>query len=180
LSDYDRDWPTTVTRPSHADGTVLRLKASVSGQFLQHPIRAGAEWDDSSPGDPKPKPKPDQNGHILIPVTDYPVEWDFVTDPDIESLREDYVGTVNDADFLDCPAESLLCQGFSIEPSVRMHSSDPFAWKITAQIKHRHVRDGAVTHGWNHDYRADPPGWARVQVGGANRYASADWSGMFS
>ena len=191
--DYlDVPWPDAIPRPDYLNGTTLRLETKFSGQFLTLPARAlqsqGSYTPSSNPdGSPytgppitPPPPPPNSNNRLLIPLADYLVEWDRVQD--LTAL--DYsgcVGCVNEATFLGCEAETLLCEGASLTPSFVLNPSLPHAWKVAVTLKKRRIQIGDNVYGWNHDYLPNPPGWARIVMSdGTPRYQLSDFSDMFT
>lgn len=164
-------WPSSITKPSLRAGTTLRLRVRGSGQFLTIPGRV-AHWEDdppepASPSDPEgggevqhPVP-PDLDGRILIPLTDYNLQWDFVDNPPVDRLRG-LVGTVNQDSFLGAPPETLLFDNYDIDDSFRCSITNPHTNRVTVQLRERRITDGTNIHGWNHDFRENPPGWQKI------------------
>jgi hypothetical protein len=117
----------------------------------------------------------------MLPVTDHHLTWHEVIQPPWETVRE-LQGKVNSGEFLGCPegtvlflgaeANKLFRSGFSAEQS-------GFCWRINYVFRERGVKQGGRTFGWNHGYRADPPGWAELTNGTDRLYDLADFSTLF-
>lgn len=180
----NKTWPTDVPKPYHDEGTSLRMRLRFSGQFLTIPGRM-MKWatSDSSPSSPTPdddKPTPpDMNSRILIPIMEFGVQWDFVDDPPIQKI-EDLVGHLNETEFLGCPPETVLFEGGDLDDSFRANPTNPHCFRLNYTFRKRCIQDGAENRGWNHDYREDPMGWARVLMNGKNRYDLGNLADLFT
>lgn len=116
-----------------------------------------------------------------VPVTDHHLTWQQVINPPWEAIRT-LQGKANAGTFLGCPegtvlflgaeANKLFRSGFDAGPS-------EFCWEIHYVFRERAVKQGAQVYGWNHAYRADPPGWAELTNGSERLYDLADLSLLF-
>jgi hypothetical protein len=189
--DYlDVPWPSNITRPSYLAGTTLRLETKFSGKYLPLPARAidckehvtpASNPDGSAYTGPPVKPamQGNQNINILIPLTDFVIEWDRIQDLGVMDW-DGQIGFVNQAEFLGCEPETLLFEGVSLTPSFVLNPSNPHAWKATAALKQQRIVVGDAIYGWNHIYYP-LDGWKHTgltQTG--TLYPLADFSDMFN
>lgn len=164
-----------ITQPSYRTGTTLKLKMRFSGQFLTIPGRCMI-WDGANP----PPTPPDLNARILIPQIEFHVEWDLVN-PFTPATAMAAIGGVNNATFLDCPAETLLLEGVDVDDSLRVGLTNPFCVKANFVFKARLINVGGSTYGWNHEFRESPVGWTRVLMAdGQPRYRLTSFSSLFA
>jgi len=175
-------WPCTITKPSHPEGTSLKLRVRTSGQFLTMPGDS-VRWEDNCEAYPDgPMPGPDVNARIVIPITEYHVEWDYVDEPPLDEWDE-LIGCVNSDTFLDSEAETILFEGYEVDQSSQFSLLDPYCWKLSCVFRKRRIQDDTEIRGWNHEMRQD--GWVRIRMkdtGGncVDRYDQADFSSMFT
>lgn len=181
-TDYaNAPWPCEIPEPGHTASTRLQLRVRGTAQFLTLPANS-TRWDDNQGGYAAGRlPGPDDNVRLIIPITEFHVEWLYVDEPPANLLR-DTQGSVNDAAFLGHEAETVLFESYDIGTMSQFVPSDPFAWKVTCMFRARRIKVGANIYGWNHEYRDD--GWQRVwmrEPGGGlvRRYPQADLSGLF-
>jgi hypothetical protein len=116
----------------------------------------------------------------LIPIREIELQWDFVDDPPLDDL-DDLMGTVNDSSFLGCEAETLLFENYSIQETFRASPIDPHTNRVTIQMRRRRIKVSTNVYGWNHDYREDPAGWAKVLFMSDNepRYKLKSFTNIF-
>jgi len=146
---------------------------------LAVPARATG-WEDShsSEEDDRPVPPEDLQNRILIPLTDYQIEWDWLTNPPRDKLRN-FLGKSNSNTFLGCEPETLMCEGADISPSFRP-ALDPRCYSVNVVLKQRRINDDGTIRGWNHEYREDPAGWQKIVLAnGELRYPTIDFDAMF-
>ena len=175
--DYtQKAWPTGFTKPaSIRSGTELRYNIRGTGQFLTIPS-AATKWDD----DPTAIVPADIQSTILIPMAAFQLQWDFVDDPPIDRF-EDMIGQVNSDAFLGQPAETLLFDNYEISDSFRAAPANPHTNRVVISLVSRKIKDGVNTHGWNHFYREEPAGWAKlIKSNGDPMYTSTAFAGMFA
>lgn len=194
------NWPTSITKPTHRNGTTLRLEAKFSGQFLTIPAR-GLQTPSSSGyvSGGQPVVPRNINNRVLIPLIDFQIEWDRVQGLDTSGSSSSgieaaytldftqYIGHVNSETFLGCEPETLLLEGVNITPSFVINPTNPHAYKAVATFKRRKIvvgnsssGDGSTVYGWNHDYLPIPPGWQRVLMAdGSWRYPTVDFTNIF-
>ena len=198
-------WPYAFPQPVFTQGTTLRLELKQSGQFITLPPRAFA----IQGGDPtKPAIPPNCNGgRVLVPLTDFVVEWDRVADLGALDFS-DFEGCVNQETFLGCEPETLLLETANIIPAFIINpDTGPWAWKVVCNFKRRRILVPTATagaswgpdgvsldegvnfdvFGWNHDFLPGPPaGWQYVLmqtasgVTGGPRYPLMDFTDLFN
>lgn len=173
-------WPSEIPTPDHDTETILTVKTRIAGQFLTVPSRS-THYEDVTPGDEdKPVPPEDAMNRILIPMIDYNVHWDWLANPPRDKLR-DFMGKVNETEFMGCEPETLLFEGCDINESFRP-ATDPRCYSVDVVLKQRRIDDteeGEI-RGWNHEYREDPAGWQKILLSdGALRYPVAEFADMF-
>jgi hypothetical protein len=196
-------WPDAYKQPYYAPGTTLKLDIKNSGQFLTIPARCFQIKGFSST-----MPQ-GMDGRLYIPLTDFNIEWDRVTD--LGSLDfTPYVGKVNQNTFMSCEPETLLLEAANATPSFILDPiNGPWAWKVTCCFKRRRIVlpntywnsggpptnatlvDDGDTHvavmGWNHEFREQPiPGWQYVLMASqpnsptSPRYTQYDFTDIFN
>lgn len=169
-------WPTDMPKPANIRfGTELRFRVSGSAQFLVLPF-GGCKWADNSADLTE-----NDNSRILIPIREIELQWDFVDDPPLDDL-DALMGTVNDDVFLGCEAETLLFENYSVQETFRASPINPHTNRVTIQMRRRRIAVGASVYGWNHDYREDPAGWAKVLFKSDNspRYSIEPFDNIFA
>jgi hypothetical protein len=167
-------WPTGFTKPSIRSGTELRFQIRGSAKFLTIPASA-CKWEDD---DEVPVPE-DVHSAMLIPMRAIQLQWDFVDDPPIARL-EDLQGKLNADSFLGSEPETLLFESYDVTESFRSAPANPHTNRVTIQLLRRRVKDTDV-YGWNHDYREEPAGWAKLLLSDDNpRYQTTNFGGMFA
>lgn len=170
-----KTWPTDMVKPSFRSGTELRFQIRGSGQFLTIPA-AATKWEDDS----KAIVPADINSTVLIPLSQIRIQWDFVDDPPIGRL-EDLVGKLNSDPFLGSPPETLLFENYEISESFRAAALNPHTNRVIVNFAARKIHDGPNIRGWNHDYRENPAGWAKLLLSnGQPRYTAQPFAGMFA
>ena len=173
-------WPTQFPKPAFLLGTELRFQIRGDAKFLMIPTSA-CKWDDDvgSGGGNIPVPE-DINSAILIPARAIQIQWDFVNDPPITRL-ESLVGRVNSDTFLGSEAETLLFEGYDVTETFRASAIAPHTNRVTVNISQRRIDTGAAIVGWNHDYREEPAGWAKLLLTDDEpRYKLTAFTGMFA
>ena len=91
-------------------------------------------------------------------------------------------GTVNQSEFLGCPAGTLVFEGADAN---KLYAGDfgsgasPFCWQIKYLFRERSIKHDGGVYGWNHFYREDPAGWVEITNGSANMYDEADFNTLF-
>lgn len=175
--DYtQKDWPTKFPKPDFRNGTELRFQIRGSAQFLT--IRASdLKWED----DANIPVKAGLNNVILIPMSSFQIQWDFVDDPPIDRL-EGLMGKVNEDEFLGSEPETILFETYEVTESFRASTDDPHTNRVAVQMTKRRIENGQnPPYGWNHDYREEPAGWAKLLMSdGKPRYKIKPFGDMFS
>jgi hypothetical protein len=116
-----------------------------------------------------------------VPMTDHVLTWHQVLNPPWNAIRA-LQGKLNAAEFLGCPAGTVLFLGaeanklyrggFETEPSA-------FCWRIRYVFRERAVKHAGAVYGWNHVWRDNPAGWAELTAGANRLYESADLAALF-
>ena len=174
------DYKTTTSRdrtdgPENEDDTHLTYRM-LYGADEQTVGPGGWSWDDSSAALPD-----DQVLVKRIPITEHHVTWHQVINPPWQTIR-DLQGTVNNAEFLSCPAETLLFEGADANKLFRAgfeEGPSQFCWQIRYVFRERAIKHAGGVHGWNHLYRESPAGWERITNGTAFMYDQADFLPLF-
>jgi hypothetical protein len=171
-----KEWPTDFTKPDPIrDGTELRYQIRGSANFLTVPP-SGLKWDDD---DTIPVPE-DVNSVILVAMSSFQFQWDFVDDPPIEKL-EGLMGKVNEDEFLGSEAETILFETYEISETFRAAPLNPHTNRVIIQLSKRRIESESNIYGWNHDYREEPAGWAKLLLSDDQpRYKPEPFAGMFS
>jgi len=176
-------WPCDIDKPTIPAGTELVMRTRASSQVIRIPPRKFLSADNPNKNPAGYVPEPDgQEGRIILPTTEFQLQWYYVDEPPIATWEEDYVGRVNESTFLGAEAETLLFVGFDIEPSTQFLISDPFCFTVTCHFRKRRIVDGSDIYGWNHEFELQ--GWTRVQMRDGNnsavdRYQKVDFADMF-
>jgi len=168
----DKTWPNDIDFPALREGTELRLRIRGSGQFLTLPGRFTRPYASS---DTCP---PDMNARVVIPITEYQIQWDYVGNVRVKWLEE-RLGHVNSVKFLGAEPETLLFESFDVDDSFRVDVTDPHCNRVNMLLRKRHVQ-GHTTYGWNHDF-LENTGWTRIEFeNGESRYPLTDLGGLFT
>lgn len=176
-------WPTVVPKPSLRANTTLQIAAQMAGEFMRFAARA-ARWADNLSADPdEPVPEDDSPaGRLLVRQGELTLTWNYVDNPPLDRF-DAMMGCVNTAVFLGLGVETLLFSGYELAESTKASVTSPGTWTMKIQLQFRQIRIGAVSFGWNHEYRGED-GWERVYVHNgldwALRYTPVDFSGMFT
>ena len=183
LTYLDVPWPDNFNQPHYTPGTTLKLDIKSSGQFLTLPARCF-----QLKGIANLMPQ-GMDGRLYIPLTDFNIEWDRVTDLGAINFTP-YVGKVNKTTFMGCEPETLLLETANATPSFILDPvNGPWAWRVLCCFKRRRIalqaqfwaQGGTVSPtgativteddietaimGWNHEFREQPsPGWQYVQM----------------
>lgn len=176
-------WPCDIPQPDLGNTGELVMRSRSSMQVLLLPsdfFAYESNTDREKTG--KVPPKDGLEGRIFIPTTEYQLQWYYVDEPPIKLWDEGYVGRVNESTFLGAEAETILFEGYDLEPSTQFQITDPFAFTLTLHMRKRRIVDGEEIRGWNHELHRE--GWERVQMKDSsgefrNRYLTVDFSSMF-
>ncbi len=162
--------------PPNEIGTHLTYRMEFDAEVLSL-TPAGWTWQDQPtvalPGD-QPLAK-------RVPVTEHRLTWHQVINPPWQTIHL-LQGTVNEAEFLSCPPETLLFEGAEANKLFRAgfeQGPSEFAWQIAYVFRERSIKRGGAVYGWNHHYRGSPAGWARPTGGGQLLYDLADFNPLF-
>jgi hypothetical protein len=169
----DVPWPESITQPSYASGTTLKLHATYGGQL--QPLSPRAHRPVSGP-----VAGPNTQFSIYVALNEYHVEWGRVTD--LDSLDfSDLIGAVNEDDFMGVPAGQLLCAGVSLTPSFVLTPGSPCAWTAVVTLKQKSITDSSGTYGWNDWYNPAAEQWEEFTLtSGDPPYTAETFGGMFS
>ena len=161
--------------PSNETGTHLTYKMLYSGEYLT--IGSGGwSWSDTSTSIPS-----DQALTKWVPMTEHLLTWQSVVNPPWTAIHN-LQGTVNDSEFLSCPAGTVLFEGAEANKLYSAgfeEGASPFCWQIKYMFRERSIKSNGSTYGWNHAYRETPAGWAEVTNGSTKLYDSADLMTLF-
>jgi hypothetical protein len=162
--------------PSNECGTYLSYRMVFRSDSVSMTTQ-GWEWDD----EPAAALPAGLNLSKAVPVTEHHLTWHQVVNPPWSVIHATQ-GKVNASEFLGCPAETLLFEGAEagklFRAGVDNHPAD-FAWQIDYIFRERSIKHGGNVYGWNHTYRPDPTGWARLTNGTDYLYAAADFNSLF-
>jgi len=170
INELDRD-----DGPENEAGTQISYRMKFSAEY--QPIGPGGwSWVDTS--DPLPD---DQPLAKWVPMTEHHLTWYKVVNPPWATIHA-LQGTVNDGEFLGCPAGTLLFEGAEAN---KLYAGDfasgasPFCWEIKYLFRERAIKHGGSVFGWNHLYREEPAGWVEATAGAAKMYDEADFNTLF-
>lgn len=179
LYPFNLVWPTNTPKPTCSAGTTLSLQIKGSKEYKTFAARflrwsSGGSVSSSGTGtadDTNPVPV-DMPGRVMIPMLDFVVEWDLVTNPPIAYWMT-RIGRSNASTFLGCAPQTLIMDDYDVQPSMRLSTTYPWAYKCSLNFKFRYV-------GWNVEFREDPPGWTYVLCAdGTPRYPPVSFSYLF-
>ena len=176
-------WPCDIPKPTIPAGTEMVMRLRASTQVLRMPARKFVSASNPTRSTAGYVPDPDgPEGRIIIPTSEFQLQWYYVDEPPISTWEEDYQGRVNEEVFLGAEAETILFEGFDIEPSNQFIPTDPFCFTVTCHFRKRRILDGSTVRGWNHEFELE--GWERVQMKDGtgslqDRYLQVDFSDMF-
>ena len=166
--------------PSAETGTRLTYRITYeSNESELNPV--GAYWSNTSVS------LTNADGLVKrIPQTIHLLTWQQVLYPPWTAIRE-LQGRVNNADFLSCPAETLLFDGVTVNKLFRgdlQNGASDFCWSLEYRFRQKIVYQNANVCGWNHGFRGETGAWERIQLGSAGSpvsalYESGDFSKLF-
>jgi hypothetical protein len=116
-----------------------------------------------------------------IPVTVHNLTWHNVIHPPWDTIHQ-LQGTINNAVFLGCPADTVLFDGAEAEKTFRAGfkpGESPVCWKIKYIFRERSIKHSGSIYGWNHIYRESPAGWVEINNGSDKLYDSANHMLLF-
>lgn len=181
-----QDWPDDIPKPNFRSGTALKLEVQHAAEFLRVPARSTA-WSDNTQRYPSgPIPEDDSPaGRLFVAKAEYRIHWLYVDNPPLNTLRG-LIGCVNENQWLGGAAETMLFEGFELQPAFKASVDEPFTWTVICKFNYRAILVGQgqqqQTYGWNHEYRLD--GWKRVQMYDGtqwtDRYPKKNFSNMFA
>ncbi len=177
-------WPCDIPKPTIPAGTEMVLRTRASTQVLRLPPRKFVSASNPNRTTAGYVPDPDgPEGRIIIPTSEFQLQWYYVDEPPIATWEDDFQGRVNETTFLGSEPETILFEGFDVEPSTQFIPTDPFSFTVTAHFRKRRIVDDVDIRGWNHEFEIE--GWQRVQMkDGAgvlrDRYLKVDFSSMFA
>ena len=157
-------------------GTHLTYRMMFAGEARPITPR-GWTWAD----DPSVPAPDDLNLVKMIPITEHHLTWHQVVNPPWSTIH-DLQGKVNSAEFLGCPAETLLFEGADANKLFRAGfetGESEFVWQLRYVFRERSIKHAGETYGWNHSYREKPAGWAKLTDGANYLYDSADFQPLF-
>ena len=172
----------TVTARDRIDGPENERGTHLTYRMLyavdrQPVLPEGWQWSDL-PSTPVPD---DLMLDKLVPVTEHQLTWHQVVSPPwtaIQSLQ----GKINAAEFLGCPAGTLLFVGAEANKLYRGgfgSAPSEFCWQILYVFRQRANKQGGQVYGWNHQWRGSPAGWAELTSAAGPLYESADFNPLF-
>jgi hypothetical protein len=209
LDQFNRTWPSNITKPTIKAGTMLRMSVRTSGQFLTLPGRAttlsatslestldqgqgssSAQGSGSGGSGSTIPGLPDMGLRMLICIQDIKLEWYYVPSTVDISEFDLLIGHVNDSEFVGGAAGTVLFEGYDIDEDHGLDPNNPFLWKISIDLRRRMKLLGTASSvpvwvTWNHDYResigGSEGGWVlATMTNGKLRYPLATFSTMFT
>jgi hypothetical protein len=171
IVDRDRD-----DGPPNEVGTHLSYRMVYRTDTIPLTVN-GWEWDDQ----PAATIPSDLELSKAVPITEHRLIWHQVINPPWSVIHATQ-GKVNASELLGCPAETLLFEGAEASKLFRAGVEDgvsDFAWQIDYIFRERSIKHGGNVYGWNHVYRGDPAGWARLTNGSDYLYDTADFASLF-
>jgi hypothetical protein len=162
--------------PAGETGTHLTYRMAYAADWLPL-LPAGWQWEDGQ-GNPVPDALEVAK---YVPVTEHHLTWHQVLNPPWDAIHA-LQGKVNDAEFLGCPAETVLFEGAEANKLFRAgfeEGPSPFTWQIHYVFRERSIKQGGQVLGWNHFYRNSPAGWAALSDGTHRLYEAADLAVLF-
>ena len=171
-------WSAAFPKPNHPTGTTLTLSVKGSGQFLLITPDAVVAYDSES-DDPTAQIAADPAGNstrIIVPITDYLLTCDRLTESQLTDIFaanswKNLEGTVNEAPFLDEPAECLMFDTWQMDDSFVPDLANPRRWKLTCCLRCRAIPNANNTSassaspdffGWNWDF--EQGGWKYIRI----------------
>jgi hypothetical protein len=162
--------------PENEPGTHLTYRMNCVAEYQALSPR-GWQWED----DPSQVLPDDPPLARRVPMTEHHLTWQQVVNPPWEAIDR-LQGTVNAQPFLGCAAETLLFEGAEANKLYRAGiaaAASTFCWQIHYRFLQRAVKQGGQTVGWNHGWRGEPAGWARLINSRGPLYDRADFASLF-
>lgn len=186
---FKDDWVTYMKKPYHPPGTTLVLQVIGGGQFLN--ISGGAA----------PKLKKGDHGErsilqdvrIVIPITEYHLTCDRLTNDQVPPGFRKREGTVNEDWFMGEKPGTLLFDTWRLDPSFVPSMKNIARHKLTVCLRCRDIPiadnpnaapvEGKTYAGWNYDYQ-QYHGWCELEMldqngNGTPRYPRVKFADMF-
>ncbi len=121
-----------------------------------------------------------------IPQTIHILTWQQVLYPPWTAIRL-LQGCVNNTEFLNCPAGTLLFDGVTVNKLYRGDLQDgasEFCWSLEYRLRQKIIYQNSNAYGWNHEFRSDTGVWERLKLGtpgspASDLYDSGDFSTLF-
>lgn len=163
--------------PINEEGTSITYRMAVESEETLLPS-TGWKWQDSSTSLATEIVLAKQ-----VPTTTHFVTWGNVVDPPWDKITARQ-GTVNNAVFLGCAAETLLFKGAEANKLYRPGSGldegpSSFVWAIKYAFQEKSVKMNGYTYGWNHVYHPETGRWTIVTHGYSRVYDSSDFNVLF-
>ncbi len=177
-------WPCDIPKPTVPAGTEMTLEIRASSQVIRIPPRKFVSASNPNYEKAGYVPDPDgQEGRIILPTSEFTLEWYYVDEPPIQEWEDDFKGYVNETTFLGSEAETIFFEGYDVRRSTQFIPTDPFCFTLVCHFRKRRILDGSNVYGWNHEFTLQ--GWDRVQMRNSDnalvdRYLKVDFTDMFS
>jgi len=176
----------SIGKPAFREGTELRHQITGGGEFYELPSSA-TKWEaeaGATPPDGEDSDDPavlESNETVLrISKNIINIQWDFVDEVPVARFEE-LTGKVNQGMFLNSPPETILFNEYNVEESFKAQPIDPHTNRVTCVFERRAIPTPGGIVGWNHDYREDPAGWAKLLLADDEpRYETAVFNQMFT
>ena len=182
-------WPTNLGPvPDHWAGTALSIRIRHSGKFFTMPSGLARGYTDPWTHKNPVNVSAEIGSVLLIPITEYHITVDRVLDYQIPDLTY-YAGCVNSDEFLNCKAETLLCETGDIDHSYAVGFSDdiespPERFKITMVLRKLEINNtiNGDPGGWNHEFLPGrTPGYYYIRMADDTpRYPPEPFMNMFN
>lgn len=166
--------------PDPVEGTYLTYRMDFGGEYLRVSGQSLSWQSDATlPVPPEAVPT------LRVPIIEHHITWHRVVSPPWAAIRA-ATGAINVAAFLGAAPETLLFDGAAAVKQflgVDALQQPKWGWRITYVFRERAILWAGTTCGWNHRYRALPPGspgWDRlVDISGHGLYRTTDFSALF-
>lgn len=167
-------WPTYLTRPLIPNHACIWLRQRNSGQMLTMSAQNGEYVTDA--GDFVMQLGENVSSSVLIPLTTYELIVDRLYPDQVPDFNQ-YIGAVNEDEFLGCYPETLLFEAAETDHSFAADGTYRYRCSIIVTERRIKMNSAKTIYGWNHEYVtvgenvADGPGFYRVKLhNGKPRY----------
>ncbi len=173
-AEVEIEYKTIPYQQSSTGGSILTRRGSATGEFMTLP-NLRLEWATGT----KAVKNPELFAGKMIGMESWTITRHRVANPLNKALFRGLRGKVNDTQFEEFPAETLLFMGADYQQTLSYQGDD--SWQVDLHFVSRNI-DGETSLGWNHFFNSEvePPAWDRLQLkGGEKIYRTGNFNLLY-